>query len=138
VFSQKRRHDWLMKNKLPCIVRTLLGLIFLIFGLNGFFHFLPMPPMKDAVGALMGAYAQTGYMFPFIFVTQTLVGIMLLTNSWAPLALVILAPVVVHIILFHIFLDPSGLPMPIVVLVAGIYLAYSWRGAYAPLLKRKN
>lgn len=124
-------------NKIPCIVRTLLGVIFLVFGLNGFFHFLPMPPMAEGAGALMGAYAQTAYMFPFLFAVQTLVGIMLIANLWAPLALVILAPVVAHIILFHIFLAPSGLPLPIIVLVAGIYLAYSWRAAYAPLLKRK-
>jgi hypothetical protein len=123
-------------NKLPMVVRTLLGLIFVIFGANGFFHFLPMPPMKPEVGALMGAYMQTGYMFPFVFGTQLLVGLMLLTNMWAALALVILAPLVAHILLFHIFLDPSGLPVPIVVLVAGIYLAYTWRATYAPLFKR--
>jgi putative oxidoreductase len=125
-------------NKIPCVVRYLLGVLFLVFGLNGFFHFLPNPPMKDAVGALMGAYAQTGYMFPFVFGIQVLVGLMLLTNSWAPLALVILAPVVAHILLFHLFLDPSGIGPGLFVLIAGIYLAYSWRAAYAPLLRRKQ
>jgi putative oxidoreductase len=126
-----------MKKKLPSVVRTLIGIIFLVFGLNGFFHFLPMPPMPEGAGALIGAFIQTGYFMTLVFVTEVLVGVMFLTNSWAKLALVILAPLLLHILCFHLFLAPEGLVLPLIILVGGVYLAYCWRDAYKPLLNRK-
>ena len=84
--------------------------------------------------ALMGGYMKSGYMMPLIFGTQTLVGVMLLTNCFVPLALALIAPVIVNIIAFHLFLMPSTIAPGIVVLVLEIYLAWVYRRVYTPML----
>src|ERR1035438_7178050 len=84
---------------LPCIARILLGLMFFVFGLNGFLHFIPQPKtMPEVVAAFFGALAKTGYMLPLIFGTQALAGALLLANRFVPLALALIAPVIVHIV----------------------------------------
>src|ERR1700689_4093332 len=97
---------------LPPIARILMGLMFFVFGLNGFLHFIPQPKdaMPEGVTALMGGFQKSGYMLPLIFGTQTLVGLLLLINCFVPLALALVAPVIVNILAFHIFLMPSTIP----------------------------
>ncbi len=121
---------------LPCIARILMGLIFFVFGLNGFLHFIPPPktPMPEGAVALFGALMKTGYMLPLIAGTQVLVGVLLLSNRFVPLALALIAPEVVNIIAFHAFLAPSGAVLAVVVLVLEIYLAWAYRKAYLPML----
>ncbi len=126
-----------MKKYSVLIVRNLLGLIFTVFGLNGFLHFIPTPPMSGLIGEMMGVYLKMGYMFPLIFATQVTGGVLLLTNFYAALGLVFLAPVIVNIVLIHIFIEPSGLPMAIFVLCGEIFLAYSYREKFVPLFKTK-
>lgn len=115
------------------IVRILLGLVFTIFGLNGFFHFLPNPAMPAAAGQFFGALFATGYMIPLLFATQLVGGILLLIGFFVPLAIVILAPVVVNIFFFHLFLAPEGLPLAIIVVVFELFLAWRHSTAFAPL-----
>ncbi|MCA9535998.1 MAG: DoxX family protein, partial [Myxococcales bacterium] len=79
-------------SKLPTAARLFLGLAFTVFGLNGFLHFLPMPPMSGEPAAFMGALAATGYMFPLIKGTEVVAGLLLLGNRLVPLALTLLAP----------------------------------------------
>ena len=121
---------------LTTAVRSLMGLAFLTFGLNGFLHFIPQPKDAMPAGALdfFGALVKTGYMIPLIFGTQTLAGALLLLNLFAPLALALLAPVVVNIVAFHLQLAPSGIPVATVVLVLELYLAWAYRKAFAPML----
>jgi len=121
---------------LPTVARLLMGLMFFVFGLNGFLHFIPQPkePMPEGVMALMDGFMKSGYMMPLIFGTQTLVGALLLLNCFVPLALALIAPVIVNIIAFHIFLMPSTIAPGIVVLVLELYLAWSYRGVYRPML----
>ena len=119
---------------LQTAARILMGLIFFVFGLNGFFHFLPQPEMAEAPRAFFGALMKTGYMIPLLFTTQALVGALLLLNRFVPLALALIAPVIVNIILFHVFVARSGFPIPIVVLLLELYLAWSYRGAFRPML----
>jgi len=121
---------------LPAIARFIMGLGFLVFGLNGFFHFIPQPKeaMPDGVTALMTGFMKSGYMMPLIFGTQALVGLLLLINRFVPLALALIAPVIVNIIAFHLFLMPSTIAPGIVVLLLEIYLAWSYRKVYAPML----
>ena len=114
------------------IARTLLGIIFVVFGLNGFLHFLPQPEMPQAASAFFGALAATGFMLPTLFAAQVVGGALLLLGM-VPLALVILAPVIVHIVEFHVFLAPGGLPLAIVVAALGLFLAWTHRRAYRPL-----
>jgi uncharacterized membrane protein YphA (DoxX/SURF4 family) len=120
-------------SKLRVPARLLLGLIFFTFGLNGFLHFLPQPPSPAPAAAFGGALAATGYMFPLIKGTEVITGLLLLSGRFVPLALTLLAPVVVNIVAFHLFLAPAGLALPFVVLALGLYLAWTEREAYAPL-----
>jgi hypothetical protein len=127
-----------LTNKLPTAARLLLGLAFFVFGLNGFLHFLPQPPMAGPSASFAGALFATGYMFPLIKGTEVAAGLLLLSNRYVPLALALLAPVLVNIVAFHAFLAPSGLALPIVLLVLEIYLARSFRDAFAPMLQARN
>lgn len=120
---------------IPPIARVLMGLIFLIFGLNGFLNFMPAPPnLPEPVLAFMGALMKTGYMMPLIAGTQALVGLLLLLNRFVPLALALIAPVLVNILAFHLFLDRSGLGVAIFVILLEGYLVWAYRGVYRPML----
>ncbi len=115
------------------IARSLLGLVFVIFGLNGFLHFIPQPEMPPGAIAFFGALAASGYMIPLLFATQIAGGALLLVGM-VPLAVVVLAPVIVNIVAFHVFLAPEGLPLAIVVAGLAAFLAWAHRDAYGPLL----
>jgi len=122
-----------ISQKLPAITTALLGGLLFIFGLNGFLHFIPMPPPQGAAGAFMGGLFASGYFFSLLALTEMGVGLALLLRRFVPLALVILAPVTVNIVAYHVFLDPKGLPMALFVLAANAGLAYYHREAFAPL-----
>jgi uncharacterized membrane protein YphA (DoxX/SURF4 family) len=121
---------------LTLIARILLGLIFLVFGLNGFLHFLPQPPMPDAAKSFFGGLAASGYMLPLVFTTQVVGGTLVLLGM-VPLGLVVLAPVIVNIVAFHLFLAPDGLPIAVVVAVLGLFLAWTVRDAYGALFRSR-
>jgi uncharacterized membrane protein YphA (DoxX/SURF4 family) len=124
-----------MTSKLTIGARVLLGLVFFVFGLNGFLHFLPQPPMSGPPAEFAGALIATGYMWPLLKGTEVISGALLLSGRFVPLALTFLAPVVVNIVLFHAFLAPSGLGIPLVVLALEVFLAWSYRSAYRPMLR---
>ncbi len=120
--------------------RVLLGLIFVVFGLNGFLEFIPTPPpdqMPPALGAFMALFAKTGYLLPLVKGTEVVTGALLLANRFVPLALVVLAPVVVNIVLVHVLLAPAGLGIAMLVLGLLLFLAWAHRRAYAPLLRAR-
>ena len=109
------------------IVRVLLGLLFAVFGSNAFLHFIPMPPMQGLPGDFMGALIKSGYIYP-IATLQVLGGLLLLLGGrFVALGLTLLGPVIVNIVLYHIFLDRSGLPMAIVVSILAIFLLWIYR-----------
>lgn len=122
-----------VQRYLPHAARLGMGLVFTVFGLNGFLHFLPQPPLAGPAGAFAGALAATGYMFPLIKGTEVVAGLMLLSNRFVPLALAIIAPVVVNIFAFHAFLTPPN-PLAIVLLAVNVYLAWAYRDAFRPML----
>ena len=124
----------------PVVARVLLGLLFTVTGLNGFLNFLPQPDpgaMPEGAMAFAGALQSSGYMFPMIMGTQLLCGVLLVTGLFVPLALVLLAPVVVNIVAFHVFLAPTGTGIAIAVLVAEVYLVWAYRKAYGPMLRMR-
>ena len=123
-----------MKTKVTLAARLLLGVIFLVFGANGFLHFLPQPPMSGPPAEFAGALMATGYMFPLIKGTEVVAGALLLSGRLVPLALTLLAPVVVNIFAFHLFLAPSGLALPVVIVALGLFLAWSYRSAFRGVL----
>lgn len=123
-----------MKAKLPLIGRILLGLIFFVFGLNGFLNFIPQPPPPPAAGAFFGAIIATGYLWPLIKGTEVVAGLMLLSGRGVPLALTLLAPIIVNILFFHTVLAPAGAPMAIVITALNVALAYAYRDSFRGVL----
>ncbi len=117
------------------VARILLGLVFFVFGLNGFLHFMPNPPPTPPAGAFFGALIATHYMFGLIFGAQVLGGVLLLINVAVPFALVILAPVIVNILAFHIYLSPVPMQLAIAFIVTALelFLAWYYRANFAPL-----
>ncbi len=108
------------------IARYLLGLIFLVFGLNGFLHFIPMPPPKGLAAQFGGAIFASHY-WVVIFSIQVLGGVLLLVNRFVPLALILLGPVIVNIFFFHALMAPEGLPLAIVVVALWSILAVRYK-----------
>jgi uncharacterized membrane protein YphA (DoxX/SURF4 family) len=124
-------------QKLPVAARLVLGLVFFVFGLNGFLHFLPQPPMTGPAGAFVGALAASGYLFPLLKGTEVLAGTLLLGGLFVPLALTLLAPVIVNIVAFHLFLAPGNYAVVGIVLASELYLAWAHRAAFASILQAR-
>ena len=127
-----------IRKYLPTAARLFLGLVFTVFGLNFFLHFIPTPPPQPRAAAFAGALFGSGYFFPLLKVTEVVAGLLLLGGRFVPLALAVLAPIVINIVCFHLFLEPSGIPLPLVVLAAELYLAWTYRAAFAPMLKART
>ena len=128
-----------MKSKAVLVARILLGLVFFVFGLNGFLGFLEQPEGTPEGDAFLTALMDTGYLMTLLKVIETTCGALLLAGYFVPLALVLLAPVIVNILGFHLFLDLSGqgLGMAIVILALHLFLPSQHWKAYAPLLVAK-
>ena len=118
----------------PTAARLFLGLGFTVFGLNAFLHFMPTPAPPPGAGAFLGALGASGYLFPLLKATEIVAGLLLLSGRFVPLSLALLAPILVNIIAFHLFLEPSGLPLPLALVAAEIYLAWTYRARFAPML----
>lgn len=118
------------------IARSLLGLLFLVFGLNGFLHFIPMPPPTGLAGQYMGALFVSHYLVA-VFLLQVAGGFLLLVNRFVPIGLVLLGPVIVNILLFHSLMAPEGLPLALVVLVLWLVTFFSVRRAFAGVFAAK-
>src|SRR5260221_9326945 len=97
------------QSKIATATRFVLGGMFLFSGLNGLFHFAPMPPMPAAAGEFLGAIVATGYFLPLLKITEVAAGALLLSGRFVPLALAVLAPILVNIVAFHAALAPQGL-----------------------------
>lgn len=102
-----------MKTKALLGARVLFGLAFLVFGLNGFLNFMPNPPMTPEAGALLGAFAKTGYFFPLVKLVEIIAGALILFGLFTPFALALIFPILIGITSIHLFLNPAGLPIMI-------------------------
>ena len=122
------------------VTRVLTGLLFATTGLNGFLMFMPAPDpstMAPAGVAFSGALYATGYMLQLASGVQLISGVLLLVGRFVPLALALLAPMVVNIFLFHVFLEPSGIVTAIVVVAAEIGLVWAYRDKFRPMLRAR-
>ena len=126
-----------MKSRSVTAARVVLGVVFVVFGLNGFLHFLPQPPPPPGALAFMGGLASTGYFFPLLKATEVVGGALLLAG-FVPIALTLLAPIIVNIVAFHAFLAPGNWPVVGIVLASEIYLAIVHRASFAPLFARSR
>jgi len=127
-----------LSRRFPAVARNLLGLVFFVFGLNGFLHFIPQPPMEGPAGDFIGALVASGFVMLLVKGVEVAAGLMLLTNRFVPLALTLLAPVIVVIVGFHTILAPAGAPMALFVLALELTLAWAYREAFAPMLRAQH
>lgn len=127
-----------IRKYLPTAARLFLGLVFTVFGLNFFLHFLPTPAPAPRAAAFAGALFSSGYLFPLLKTTEVIAGLLLLSGRFVPLALAVLAPIVVNIVGFHLFLAPSGVPLALALLATELYLSWAYRAAFAPMLRARD
>lgn len=118
------------------VVRYLLGLMLFVLGLNGFLNFIPQPPPPDAGGAFLGALT-SGNVLPLVKGFETLIGVLLLLGRFVPLALVMLVPIGVNIVLYHLTFDLAGGVGGYVVAAMTVFLIWAYRGALMPLVRPK-
>jgi putative oxidoreductase len=118
------------------IARYLAGVIFLVMGLNGFLHFIPFPPPAGVAGQFMGALYVSHYLW-VIFAFQVIAGGLLLVNRYVPLAVAILAPVLVNIVTFHVLMAPAGLPLALFVAFLWTLLFVEVRPAFSGLFQSR-
>jgi hypothetical protein len=118
------------------IARILLGVIFLVLGLNGFLHFIPAPPIGGLAAEFFTTIVASNY-YILVFTVQVIAGILLLTNQYVPLTLVVLAAVLANVLNFHITMMPSGLPLPLFTTLLWFLTAWPLRSHFALLFARK-
>jgi uncharacterized membrane protein YphA (DoxX/SURF4 family) len=130
-----------MRNKLPLIARSILGFVFFGAGLFGLIKGMQPPPdLPESMKTFIAGMTASVYFFPFLKSAETICGLMLLTGMYVPLALVVLAPIILNIFLVNAFMVPSGLPLAIVLGALEIYLAFfalPYRNAIRPLFLKR-
>ena len=119
-----------VRARIPAVARTLLGLVFAVASLNYFFHFLPEQPPPPEAGAFIATLVAGKPI-------ELAAGLALLGNRFVPLALALLAPIEIGILAFHAAFAPAGLPVVAVLVALTIYLAWSYRAAFAPMLRAR-
>src|SRR6266481_8899978 len=117
------------------IARVLLGLMFVVFGSNVFLLFIPMPPQKPSLATDFSKALMESHYVYVVGLLQVIGGLLLLIGRYVPLGLTLLGPVIVNILLFHVFLDPSGLPMALVASALALFLLWRYRANFAGLVK---
>ena len=120
------------------VVRTLLGLLFLFASVTYFFNLITPPPMEGPIKIFNEGLAASGYFFTLLKATELICAVLLIAGRFVPLALVILSPIIINILMVHLFLDRTGLPIAIFVVAAAAFLAYGYREAFRPLFVSKH
>lgn len=122
-----------MNSMFTKIIRIALGLALVVFGANKFLHFIPMEPPTGAAGEFMNSLGATGYIFPVVGVLEVIIGALMLLKKWVAFALILLAPISINILLFHLFLDIPGAAVALLVTVFNGVLIYKHWQQYKPL-----
>jgi putative oxidoreductase len=116
------------------IVRTLMGLLFLAASIVVLFNLVPKPELTGTVKTFNEGLDSVGYMVPMIKIVELVCGMAFLTGYFVPLATVLIAPIIVNIFMFHAFVDRSGLPVAVFLVLANAFVAYYYRESYRGLL----
>lgn len=122
-----------MNSQFTLLVRIVLGIMLVVFGSNKFLHFIPLPVPTGSAGDFMNSLGATGYIFPFVGILEVLIGGMLLMKKWVAFALILLAPISINILLFHLFLDIPGVAIALLVSILNAILIYKHWKQYTPL-----
>lgn len=117
------------------IVRIFLGIMLVVFGLNKFLGFIPLPELPAQASSFMVSLGETGYVLKIVGVLEVLIGALLLLKKWVPFALVLLAPISINIVLFHLFLDVAGIGGAFLVFVLNAMLIYKHWPSYKSLFQ---
>jgi len=115
------------------VTRSLLALILIVFGLNKFLNFMPLPPMPEPAESFMGALMDTGYIMVIVAALEVISGIFLMINKYSALILVIVFPVLLNAFLFHLFLDFKGIGGALLALSLTVFLMYKSFNTYKAL-----
>ena len=115
--------------------RIVLGVLFVAGPLTAAFHLAPEPTLAPRAAAFMNALTRSGYMLPLLWTTEIAAGLLLLSGVFAPLGLLILAPVLVNIAAFHFFLAPNAAVPAVLACALETFLAWQYRDEFAPLFR---
>ena len=126
-----------MNSTFTKILSFLLALILIFFGLNKFiqFDFIPLPPVPEEATSFMKSLSATGYILPVVGVFEIFIGVLLLLRKWVPFSLLLLVPITFNVLLFHLFLNMSGILPAIITAVITIILIFKYWKAYRPLFQ---
>ena len=122
-----------MNSQFTMLVRIVLGITLVVFGSNMVHPFIPLPPPSGSGADFMNSMHATGYIFPIVGVLEVLIGLMLLMKKWVAFALILLAPISINILLFHLFLDIPGVGVALLIVVFNAILIYKHWKQYTPL-----
>lgn len=122
-------------NKVFIALTAIFGLFWFVFGLNNFLHFSPIPTPSEEGAAFLRALENTGYAMPIVYAMQIVAGLMLLVQRFVPLALLMLAPIIANIMLYDLFLNPSGLVIGGIITALYVALLFERREKFLPFLQ---
>ena len=122
-----------MNSKFTMLVRICLGIMLVVFGSNKLLHFIPMDAPTGTAGEFMSSLNATGYIFPLLGILEVFIGLMLLLKKWVPFAIILLAPISVNILLFHLFLELPGVAVALLIAIFNGILIYKHWKLYRPL-----
>lgn len=125
-----------MKKKVLFGVSLLFGLMMINSGMNKFLNYMPMPEMSEAAGQLMYAFMQAKWLFPLIAVVEIVAGILFITNKLRALGAIMILPVIIGIVLFHLVLDPAGAMISLVLLAINGWVIFENRENYFPMIAK--
>ena len=123
-------------NKASTAARIIFGLLWVVFGVNFFLHFIPQPPPPEEGMKFLSGLMANPLFFPLMKVIEIAAGVMLLANIAVPLVLVVLAPITVNILLYHTVLDPAGAGVAIVMTLIHVFLGYAYFNSFRPLFRK--
>ncbi|MFC7356214.1 DoxX family membrane protein [Jejudonia soesokkakensis] len=122
-----------MNSTFTKLLRMILALLLLVFGANKIYPFLPIFSMPPAAANFMESLQSTGYVLYVVAVLEICIGLLLLFRKWVPFALLVLAPISINILLFHLFLDVSSIWVAIVIVALNAILIYKYWQSYRQL-----
>lgn len=122
-----------MNSQFTKLMRILLGAILVVFGLNKFLNFIPAPELPKNAADFINSLVSTGYILQVVGIVEIVIGVFLLLNKWVAFALIVLVPISLNILLFHLFLDIPGISGALLVAVINGVLMYKLWPKYKPL-----